>query len=292
MPPRVRQRSVKPQPPDPAPDDAPCAVADAELETAVLRMTEDQMLVNQALVQKIFSCERSQATLRDSEQKLHDLLAHQRASRETERKQLSRDIHDSLGQNLLALRMDIVSLMQQTGSRHARLHGWVGAALDNVDFTLRTVRQLLSELRPAGFDLGIQATIEIEAASFSRTSGIVCELQVEPGIDGLGLDEETLMSVYRVLQEALNNIMRHSLASRVQLTLGHDGDMLTLAIRDNGIGFDTGAPHKSCSFGLAAQREQVVAHGGTLEVSSERAHGTRLALQLPICRTQGPSELV
>lgn len=292
MPTRLRQRSVKRQPPGPGPQDAACTVADAELETAVLRMTEDQMLVNQALVEKIFSCERSQATLRDSEQKLHELLAHQRACREAERKQLSRDIHDSLGQNLLALRMDIVSLMQQTGSRHARLHGWVGAALDNVDFTLRTVKQLLSELRPAGFDLGILATIEIETAAFSRASGIVCELQVEPGIEGMDIDEETLMSMYRVLQEALNNVMRHSLASRVQLTLGHEGNTLCLAIRDNGIGFDTAAPHKSSSFGLATQREQVAAHGGSFDISSERAHGTRVAVQLPVIRTQGPSEPV
>lgn len=252
------------------------------LESAVLRMTEDQMLVNQALVEKIFACERSQASLRDSEQKLHELLAHQRARRDAERKELSREIHDSLGQNLLALRMDIVSLHQHTGERHARLHGWVGAALDNLDLTLRTVKHLLSELRPAGFDLGLQSTVEIEARRFSLASGIACTVQVAGDLDALVTGEDKLMSVYRVLQEALNNVFRHSLASRVRVTLGHAGNTLELTIEDNGIGFDLAAPPKASSFGLPTQREQVAALGGTLEVASERMHGTRLTLRLPV----------
>lgn len=252
------------------------------LDDAVLRMTEDQMLVNQALVEKIFACERSQASLRDSEQKLHELLAYQRAKRDAERKELSREIHDSLGQNLLALRMDIVSLHQHTGERHARLHGWVGAALDNLDLTLRTVKHLLSELRPAGFDLGVQSTVEIEARRFQLASGIACTVQVAGDLDALATGDDTLMSVYRVLQESLNNVFRHSLASRVRVSLAHADKVLELTIADNGIGFDVAAPPKASSFGLSAQREQVAALGGTLEVASERSHGTRITLRLPL----------
>ncbi|RZA28663.1 MAG: hypothetical protein EOP92_38985, partial [Lysobacteraceae bacterium] len=110
-----------------APDDP------ALLKDSVRRLTEDQMLVNQALVEKIFACEQAEAALRATEHRLHDLLAHQHARREAERKRISRDLHDSLGQNLLALRMDIVSLQQATADRHRRLHDRLGSALDNVD---------------------------------------------------------------------------------------------------------------------------------------------------------------
>jgi signal transduction histidine kinase len=284
---RTRNRQAPDQPEGAlAPSSYAEAVADEGLETAVLRLTEEQMLVNQALVEKIFACQHSETTLRASEQQLHSLLAHQRASRDAERKQISREIHDCLGQNLLALRLDIVTLHQQTNERHGRLHDWVGAALDNVDETLRTVKHLLSELRPAGFELGIVATLEIEARKFTLASGIACDLQADEAIEALDIDEDTLMSMYRVLQESLNNVFRHSLASRVQLRLTNADGMLELAISDNGIGFDPQAPRKSCSFGLATQQEQVAAHGGTMVVDSARTHGARLVVRLPITPAQ------
>jgi signal transduction histidine kinase len=284
---RNRQAPVQPEV-TLAPSSYAAAVADEGLETAVLRLTEEQMLVNQALVEKIFACQRSETALRASEQQLHSLLAHQRASRDAERKEISREIHDCLGQNLLALRLDIVTLHQQTNDRHGALHDWVGVALDNVDETLRTVKHLLSELRPAGFELGIVATLEIEARKFTLASGIACDLQADDALEALEVDEDTLMSIYRVLQESLNNVFRHSLASRVQLRLSNTDGILELSISDNGIGFDPQAPRTSCSFGLATQEEQVAAHGGTLVIDSARAQGTRLVVRLPIRPCQAP----
>ena len=250
------------------------------------RLTEEQMLVNQALVEKVFACQQSEASLRASEQQLHALLAHQRACRDAERKQMSRDIHDCLGQNLLALRLDIVSLHQQTSDRHTRLHDWVGAALDNLDQTLHTVKHLLSELRPAGFDLGVHATLEIEAHKFTLASGIACDLKVDEHVEALEIDEDTMMRLFCLLQESLNNVLRHSLASRVQLHLAAGDGMIALTVSDNGIGFDPQAPRKSCSFGLAAQQEQITAHGGTLVIDSARMHGTQLVARLPMLPAQ------
>lgn len=258
------------------------ADGDEAVSSAVQHLTEDQMLVNQALVEKVFACEHTEAALRVTEKQLHSLLANQRAIRDAERKAISREIHDSLGQNLLALRLDIATLHLQTHDRHARLHGRVGMALDNVDDTLRTVRHLLAELRPAGFELGLLATVEIEARRFTIVSGIACTISVSPGLDTLELGEDSLMSLYRVLQEALNNVLRHSLASRVQLELVGHGASIALTVSDNGVGFDPQAPRKSSSFGLATQLEQVAALGGTLAVESSRGHGVRLTVTLPV----------
>ena len=266
-------------------DRDPDAAANAALEAAVLKLTQDQMLVNQALVEKILSCEHAEAALRLSEQKLHDLLAHQVANREAERKRISAEIHDSLAQNLLALRIDIVMLYQHTASRHGRLHDWVGAALDNVDTTLRRVKQLMGDLRPAGLELGLQATLDMEVRKFIRASGIACELEAS-AVASLELDEDTVLTVCRVLQECLNNVFRHSLASRVSVVVGAADGAIDMLVSDNGIGFDPGAPRRSSSQGLAGLTERLAAQGGSLSVSSDRTHGTTVSMHLPIVAPQ------
>lgn len=253
-----------------------------EIDPALLHLYQNQMLVNQALVEKILALQRAEAALRTSEQKLHQLLAHQLATREDERKRISQELHDSLAQNLLALRIDIVMMRQHTTNRHYRLRDRIGAALDNVDVTLRTVKGLLGDLRPSGLELGLQATVEMELRKFTRASGIACELDAAPGIDELAMGEEELLTVYRVLQECLNNVFRHSLASRVQVRLAHAGGVLTMRILDNGIGFDPAAPRKPGSFGLLDLEERVAGHGGEFQARPGRARGTEVLLRLPV----------
>jgi signal transduction histidine kinase len=255
---------------------------DHEREAAMLRLTQDQMLVNQALVERIFASERAETALRQSERKLQDLLAHQHVTREDERKQISRRLHDSLAQNLLALRIDIVMMHQQTTGRHYRLRDRIGAALDNIDITLRSVKELLGELRPACLELGLLATIEMELRKFARASGIAFDLRADPGLSELLLDEEEVLTVHRVLQESLNNIYRHSLASRVNVQLEASADKLALTITDNGIGFDQAAPRKPNSYGLLDLVERVATHCGHLVVTSARGDGTEVRLHLPL----------
>ncbi len=263
-------------------DALPLQADSAELEVAVQALTRDQMLVNQALVEKILACERAELALRESEQKLHELLAHQRANREAERKRIACEIHDSLGQNLLALRIDIVMLYQHTATRHGRLHDWVGAALDNVDTTLRTVKQLMGELRPAGLELGLLATLDMEVRKFTRASSIACRLDAEQEVENMAPDEDIALTVCRVLQECLNNVFRHSLASRVGVRLGLRDSALEMTVTDNGIGFDTAAPRKSSSYGLLGLHERLGELGGELHVASDRAHGTKVTMRLPL----------
>jgi signal transduction histidine kinase len=255
-------------------------IRDNAVETAVLRLTQDQMLVNQALVERILACESVEEKLRASEQQLHDLLAHQTAEREAERKRISCEIHHSLGQNLLALRIDIVMLYQHTATRGGRLHDWVGAALDNVDTTLRTVKQLMGELRPPGLELGLQATLEMGVRKFTRASGIACQLDAA-AVAGLALEDDTVLTVYHVLQECLNNVFRHSLASRVLVSLTVTDNALDMKVADNGIGFDPGAPRKSSSYGLFELEQRLATHGGSLSVASERTQGTTVSMRLP-----------
>jgi signal transduction histidine kinase len=155
-----------------------------------------------------------------------------------------------------------------------------------------TVKHLLSELRPAGLELGVVATLEIEARKFTRASGIACDVQADGHLDDLQIDEDILISLHRVLRESLDNVCRHARASRVQLHLASADGMLELGISDNGVGFNPLAPRKSGSFGLATQQEQVAAHGGALVINSAHTQGARLVVRLPLMAQQAASTRV
>jgi signal transduction histidine kinase len=122
----------------------------------------------------------------------------------------------------------------------------------------------------------------MEVRKFTRASGIACQLDGADAIAGLVLDEEAMLTVCRVLQECLNNVFRHSLASRVKIGLGTSGGVLEMTVADNGIGFDAAAPRKSSSYGLLGLRERLAADGGELEVRSARMHGATVTMRLPL----------
>jgi signal transduction histidine kinase len=239
------------------------------------------MQVNEALVAKIFQYERSEEVLRISEQKQHELLVHEFSTREEERKRMSRAIHDSIEQNLLVLRMDISALHRHTTDKHQRLHERVEAALDNLDEALRAVRQLIADLRPFHLELGLLAAIEWELSKFLRASGIVVEFIGGESIADRSMPDEQVLTVYRVLQECLNNVFRHSLASRCTVSVDVTDNAMSMTISDNGIGIDPDKPRKSSSYGLLSISERVSALGGSLAVTSSRSHGTTIALSLP-----------
>lgn len=257
------------------------------VEAEAARLAADQAEVNEALVAKIFQCERAELALRASEQKLHDLLAHQLNNREEERKRISREIHDSLAQNLLALRLDVSALHQQTADKQPRLHDWVGYALDNLDVTIRAVRQLITDLRPFQLELGLLAAVEWELNKFGRTSGIPASVAASVELNELVIDDESVLTIYRALQECLANVYRHSLASRADVALSVSGNMLLMTVSDNGVGFDPSLPPKSSSFGLLGVRERLVPLGGNLEVSSSKSHGTTVVLTVPVTPRAG-----
>jgi PAS domain S-box-containing protein len=114
------------------------------------------------------------AELTESREQLRQLAEHLETVKEEERKRIARDIHDELGQNLLALRIDISMLSARTGERHMRLHRRVEAVLENVDNTIRNVRYIMNELRPAVLDLGLQAALEWQAAEFRKRGSLDC----------------------------------------------------------------------------------------------------------------------
>ena len=223
---------------------------------------------------------QTEEALRHSREMLRHMVAHQEHVKEDERKRIAREIHDDLGQNLLALRLDIAMLHERTRRGHPRLHRKTQAALEQVDTTMKAVRTAINNLRPTVLDLGLNAAIEWLVKDFQQRNGIRCELVMDQA--DFALDDERATALFRILQESFNNVLRHAKANHVRVVVGSDGEHILMTIADNGVGFYPGCRRKANSFGLLGINERVNALHGTLTIDSSPDKGTYLSISLPL----------
>ncbi len=221
-----------------------------------------------------------EAELTQSRQQLRELSAHLDRVREEERRHLAREIHDELGQKLTALRFEVALLGTGTEPLPPGLSGAVASLLEQIDDTIKAARAIASDLRPAVLDLGLVAAIEWQVQEFRRRTGIACTLKL--GDEHITLDNERATAVFRIVQESLTNIFRHAGASKVQLTMGLNRDMLQVQVTDNGGGMSKEALKKARSFGIAGMRERALLLGGEMEISSRPGRGTKLNVTIPL----------
>lgn len=209
---------------------------------------------------------------------LRQLTAHREAIKEQERKRIAREIHDDLGQTLLALRLDVAMLHARTPG-HARIHARASLALQQIDSAMTAMRALINDLRPPVLDLGIDAAIEWQVRQFSQRTGIGCDLVWDS--DAIMLDERIATALFRIVQESLNNVLKHASASRVQITLSTCEQGLTMRIVDDGVGAQAGACSKPNAFGLAGIGERVFALRGSFDIITSPGQGMELIIHLP-----------
>jgi signal transduction histidine kinase len=239
-----------------------------------------------ALAQEMTSeLRESQTKLQLSHQKLRRLADHAYQIKEMERKRIAREIHDDLGQSLLALRIEAELLAGRTKGTHSHLHKRARATLMQIDTTIKSVRQIINDLRPTVLDLGLSAAVEWQVNQFERRTGIQCELQDDHG--EIALPDHSATAFFRILQESLTNIVRHANATRVKVELRLNGGWLSLTVRDNGCGLPPGGRNKYGSFGLVGIEERIVILGGTCAVFSEPDGGTTVMVSAPVIG--GPS---
>ncbi len=222
----------------------------------------------------------SQAKLQQSHQNLRRLAAHADQIKEGERKRIAREIHDDLGQNLLALRIEADLLATRTRERHPRLHARARSTLQQIDATIKSVRQIINDLRPNVLDLGLSAAVEWQIAEFKRRTGIACELIDEP--TEVALHDHAATAFFRILQESLSNIVRHAHASSVRVELRSTGRQLTMTVSDNGIGLGARERGKVGSFGLVGIEERISILGGSFSISSTDGEGTTVCVSVPL----------
>ena len=222
----------------------------------------------------------SEARLQMSNENLRQLGAHAEKIKEAERKRIAREIHDDLGQNLLALRIEADMLSSRTGSKHPRLHARARATVNQIDATIKSVRQIINDLRPNVLDLGLNAAVDWQIADFQRRTGIECAL-AETHQD-IEVSDHCATALFRILQESLSNILRHAQATRVQVVLRVEREWILMSVGDNGIGLPPQARHKTGSFGLVGIEERINILGGTFDIHSDPRTGTTIRVAVPM----------
>jgi signal transduction histidine kinase len=226
---------------------------------------------------------RSRQALAASEQALRQLAAHQTDLLEEERKLISREIHDDLGQRLSVLRLDlavVMSAMQSTSG--ADLVARVAKLKDAIDDILRATRDLAKKVRPPSLDIGFLPAIEALCDEFQdRLPFMVrfvnnADITIQP-------DNACAIAAYRILQESLTNATRYAQCQHIDISLAVHDDWLYLRVIDDGVGFDPTAnkPGRR-TFGLLSMRERVAALHGDMRIRSQPGQGCKLLFMLPL----------
>jgi len=215
-----------------------------------------------------------------AELQLRDLSAQLRTAQESERKRLSRELHDQVGQMLTGLRMELAALARTSASADPDVANRIVHAKTNVEQTLKLVRNIAMLMRPSMLDdLGLRPALTWHAKEFSRSTGVHVETAIDDQADHL--PERYRTCIYRVVQEALTNCARHASASQVTITLQRADGLLRLAVEDDGTGFDTTGPRKH-GLGLVGMEERVRELRGRLFIYSAPGAGTRVEAHLPV----------
>ncbi|HVK93970.1 MAG TPA: CHASE domain-containing protein [Noviherbaspirillum sp.] len=241
---------------------------------------DERHLLLRGTIRDITERKHTMEALKRSQELLRELTAHQDRVKEDERKRIAREIHDELGQTLLALRIDVSMLDARTGKSHPRLNERVRGALNHIDATVKTVRAIINNLRPAVLDLGLAAAIEWQVAEFRRRTGIACDLVMDE--KEFSVDDARATSLFRILQESLTNVIRHANATRVMIELYQQNNRLVMQITDNGIGIYTEGPKPAASFGLVGVEERIHSLHGEFRIDSAPGKGTTLTIYIPL----------
>lgn len=200
---------------------------------------------------------------------------------EDERRLLARELHDELGQSLNAIKVDAVSIRDQSREL-PEIRRSAQAIIDVSSQVYETVRSLMRQLRPVALDeLGLASAVQYDVEQWQRRhASVKCEFDAEDELEGL--DEKVNITVYRLVQECLTNVAKHAAAGSVRISIAQsaDGSALIVSVTDDGKGFDPGVRRQG--LGLVGLRERVEALGGRLEVDSFPGAGTRIEATVPM----------
>jgi signal transduction histidine kinase len=199
---------------------------------------------------------------------------------------VSRDIHDSLGQLLTGLRMEISSLqskLERPPLNRSEIVALVGRADQLIERIQKSIRDLVSFLQPrVVIEKGLAAAIQSIIWENERYGDIQYETAVDLAEDAL--DQDQAIAVYRIVQECLTNVVRHAKASRVRIRCVSERESLLVQIEDNGVGYDATAESSGEGWGLFGIRTRVKLLSGTISIKSALGQGTRVFVEIPLVK--------
>jgi signal transduction histidine kinase len=248
------------------------------LEVRVRARTAELAQANAALQTEV-------AERRTAERQVRALLGQLVGAEEEERRRLSRELHDTVGQHLAALSLGLASL-----ERHPECAKVLGEPIRQLQHAAReldgAIDRVSHELRPPALDdLGLADALRRYAGTWAEESGTAIDVHLH-GLQWVSLAAALETTVYRVVQEALTNVRKHAQARRVGLIAERRGSLLRVIVEDDGRGFDAAepaaAPHPGRRFGLRSMAERALLVDGRLEIESTPGQGTTIYLTVPL----------
>ena len=229
------------------------------------------------ITQKVIAEEK----LIKSRDQLKKLSEHLQAAREEERAKIAREVHDDLGQSLTALKMDVVWLKKNRQVKQEVLSEKLDSMVDVINQTIKTIQRIGTELRPKLLDdLGLISAIEWQTREFQNRSGIKCKINLIN--DSIDLNNNASLTIFRIFQEALTNIARHSKADSVDVTIKTNAKDFYLSIYDNGVGTPKNKLEASTSIGIIGMKERADIVGGHVQIKTDSKKGTEIIVVIPI----------
>jgi signal transduction histidine kinase len=230
--------------------------------------------------------DEAEERLRHSHDQLRALTGRLQSVREEERTRIAREVHDELGQALTGIKLDLSWVAGRLPADSA-LHRKLRTMSTQIDSTIHAVRRIATELRPGVLDsIGLAAAIEWQAADFQQRTGIACATTI--AVPEALLDRELSTVCFRIFQEALTNIIRHALATQVDVGLALEGPDLVLTVHDNGRGISKEDVGHHRSIGLVGMRERAAQVGGEVSFVGRPALGTTVTMRAPLAVLEAP----
>jgi len=233
-----------------------------------------------ALIEDITQRRLADAAMHATAERLHALSRRLVELQEIERRDIARELHDRVGQTLTAMRINMDMIRTRLAANgDAEIRRRNDDSIELIESAFKAVENVMYELRqPMLEEYGVVAALQWLGRQFSERTGI--------HVDVIGDEKERCtpeveLAAYRIVQEALTNISRHSHATRVAINV-HASRPKVLLVEDNGVGFDAADPDHQAGYGMITMRERAEAVGGTLEVRSTKGAGTRIVLTLPV----------
>lgn len=257
----------------------------AELEKRVQERTAELSRANRDLKLEIAERQQAEQALRESENELHLLTAQLLSAEERERRRISSELHDELGQALTLLKFQIITLVDKQAKNGAGLKNESKVLIEHVDEIIENVRRLARDLSPAVLEeMGLSSALRYLLEEFQEYHSTISYREDVDEID-TAFSQPTQISIYRIFQESLTNIYKHSRATQISVAAKKLDGQVAFAVQDNGQGFDVArvlAEGSAEGLGLAAMQERVRMIGGVLEVWSRAGQGTRISFTIPI----------
>ncbi len=223
---------------------------------------------------------KTELQINNYNEQLRLLTTHLQNVREEERTRIGREIHDELGQQLTAIKMDVAWIQKNTSDKKETINNKLKNIIELLDGSNQSVRKILNELRPATLDnYGLPEAMEWHIKQFTDNTHIPADITISN--PELKLHEDIATNIFRIFQESLTNITRYAKAKKVLISLIVVDKTINMSIEDDGVGFDTGTILNTKTFGILGMRERVRSLDGHFEINSAKGKGTKISISLP-----------